>query len=192
MFGLPEEIVIYDCEYATWEGAMKRNWTGPGEYKETIQIAAILIETSDFSEIDEFQVFIKPVKNLILSDYFIELTHISQQEVDEKGIDFSEALQMFYKWSRSYFLYSFGADHLDLIRNCSFDFVDIEFPFDVSRFFNMRDIFEIFGVSTKGYTSGTIVKAFGEEIKQRPHNAFNDVKTIIEGLKFLKKQTKKL
>ena len=45
MLNLLKEIVIYDTEYTTWEGAQKRNWSGPGEYREVVNIGAIKIET---------------------------------------------------------------------------------------------------------------------------------------------------
>ena len=74
MFGLPGKVVIFDTEYTTWEGAMERNWSGPGEYKEIVEIGAVLVETDNFSEVDTFSAYVKPVKNPKLSELFINLT----------------------------------------------------------------------------------------------------------------------
>ena len=31
-----KEIIVFDTEYTTWEGAMARQWTGPNEYRELV------------------------------------------------------------------------------------------------------------------------------------------------------------
>lgn len=35
-----KHFVIFDTEYTTWEGAADRDWTGPGEHREVVQIGA--------------------------------------------------------------------------------------------------------------------------------------------------------
>lgn len=31
-------FVFYDTEYTSWEGAMQRNWSGPDEHRELVQL----------------------------------------------------------------------------------------------------------------------------------------------------------
>jgi len=185
MFNLEKKIIIYDTEYTTWQGAQERDWGNPGEHREIVQIGAILVKTdkNSFPEIDGFDILVKPKINPTLSDYFINLANITQKEVDKEGFDFSEALKKFYQWSKLYPLYLFGGDETVIIENCKL--LDIKFPFKISRFFYIRDIFEKFGIPARNYTSGTIVKAFGKEPKRKAHDALNDVRTIIEGLRLL-------
>lgn len=48
---------------------------------EIIEIGAVLLD-SDYNVIGEFQSFIKPFKNPILTDFCKQLTHITQEDVD--------------------------------------------------------------------------------------------------------------
>ncbi len=192
MLGLPPEIVVFDCEWTAWEGSLQRKWSGSGERRELVQIGAAIVrtDTGDFSELDTFVILVKPNINPALSEYFINLTGITQEEVDHNGIPFSEALQMFHRWCGSRPLYSFAKDDLVvLLKNCELS--DVEFPFDSSKFFDIRETFSRFGIHAEDYSSSTIVKAFGKTITRSAHNALNDVLTIIDGLRELSKWVKK-
>lgn len=182
MLGLPKKIVVFDLEYTTWKGAREHNWSDPKKHKEVVQIGAVIID-KDLSEIDSFEVLVKPRINPVLSDYFVDLTKITQAEVDKKGVDFSQALKDFYQWSNSYPLFSFGDDGPVLIKNAQL--YDIEPLFKTSKFFDVRDVFKKFGIPADKYTSGTIVEAFGKKNTLSQHSAINDARTIIEGLKLL-------
>src|SRR3989338_11023344 len=112
MFGLPPTIVVFDTEYTSWEGAQARKWSGPNEYREIVQIGAVRVDAStpDFKEVDSLLIYVKPVKNPTLSQYFIDLTGITQETVDTRGVTLAEAVQKFYTWSAGYTCYSWGLD----------------------------------------------------------------------------------
>ena len=74
-----KEVLIYDTEFTAWTGSMARNWRGPGEFKEIVQIGAITLAAQDMNESGSFSVLIKPVKNPVLSSYFEKLTRITNQ-----------------------------------------------------------------------------------------------------------------
>ena len=38
---LPNEFIIFDTEYTSWEGSLKRNWSNKNEYKELVAIGAL-------------------------------------------------------------------------------------------------------------------------------------------------------
>ena len=141
---LPEKIIVFDTEYTSWEGAQTRNWSGPGEFREIVEIGAILVSTKDFSELDSIDLYILPRKNPKLSDYFVELTGITQKKVDKEGLDFTEALEKFLKWSRDYKMFSWGNDGKDIEENCKLE--QVPFFFDQSRFVDARDIFAEEGI----------------------------------------------
>ncbi|TSC78272.1 MAG: inhibitor of the KinA pathway to sporulation [Parcubacteria group bacterium Gr01-1014_33] len=184
MFNLPEKIVLFDTEYTTWEGTKERNWSGPNEYREIVQIGAVLAETENFSELDSFSVLIKPRKNPMLSDFFTGLTGIAQETIDKEGVDFPVALEKFFKWTDLYQIYSWGGDADVLEENCGF--CGIPFPFERARFSIIQPVFETRGIATKNYMSSTIVRAFGKELSRSQHNALNDARTILDGLRELK------
>lgn len=188
MFNLPEKIVIFDTEYTTWEGARERKWSGPGEYKEIVEIGAVKVETENFSGLDTFSIYVKPVKNPKLSELFIDLTGISQKVVDEKGVGFSEALQKFFTWSGADDIYCYGRDGEVLEGNA--ELLGIHFPFERLRFHNIKELFKQYGIPADNYMSSTIVRVFGKEPSRRGHSALNDARTIVDGLQLLKEKIK--
>ncbi len=185
MLHLEPEIIVFDTEYTTWEGAQERRWSGPGEFKEIVQIGAVRIETETFKELDSLLLFIKPVKNPTLSEYFIGLTNISQKDVDEKGITYPDALARFGGWIGSLRCYSFGND-MGVMKSNS-ELLGISFPFDQDRFHDIRDTFRAYGISTDGYMSSTIIKAFGKETDRHAHDGLSDSRTIVDALRELYK-----
>lgn len=189
MFDLPDRIIIYDTEYTTWEGALERDWNGPGECKEVVDIGAVCVETKNFTELENFHVFVKPRRNPLLSDYFVKLTGITQQEVDENGVNFPEALNSFVGWCGESHIYSFGSDEKVIEENCRL--VGISFPFSHSRCHDVRDIFMRYGVPAHDYYSSTIVRAFEEEPVRSGHTGVSDARTIVDGLRLLSKRLAK-
>ena len=93
MFSFPGRFILLDTEYTSWDGSYERGWSGPNEYKEIIQIGAIVVDGKSLTEEGAFSVFIKPVKNPNLSDFIIELTGITQEKIDAEGISLPEALR---------------------------------------------------------------------------------------------------
>jgi inhibitor of KinA sporulation pathway (predicted exonuclease) len=58
-----------------------------------VQIAAIKVDASDgYRELASWSALVKPRKNPKLSAYFVKLTEITQEQVDNEGVDFTEAL----------------------------------------------------------------------------------------------------
>jgi len=81
--------VIVDLEATCWEGrAPSRN--------EIIEIGAVLVNDA-CETISEFEQFVQPVQQPILSNFCKELTTIRQQDVDNAP-PFPEALKRFQQW----------------------------------------------------------------------------------------------
>jgi len=188
MFGLPPTIVVFDTEYTSWEGAQARKWSGPNEYREIVQIGAVRVDasTSDFKEVDSLLLYVKPVKNPTLSEYFIDLTGITQETVDTKGMTLTEVVQKLYTWSAGDTCYSWGLDGKDIENNCNL--IAIEFPFEEDRFKDARETFSARGIEVNNYMSSTIVEAFGVKNTGRGHDGLEDARTIVEALKLLAQQ----
>lgn len=187
MFGSKEEIVIYDAEYTTWEGAHARNWSGTGEYKELVELGAILVETENFVERGSFQVLVKPVKNPQLSHYFTRLTGIEQETVDREGVTLAEALDRFARWVGDRDLYSYGPDDADIKRNC--ELIGVRFPFGPGRCFDIRSFFRENGIPAEKYMSSTIIEAFGKKSGRHGHDAVSDARAICDALRELRSLT---
>ena len=43
----PDIFVIMDLEWTSWEGAKKRQWSGPGEEMEIVQIGALKLRDDE-------------------------------------------------------------------------------------------------------------------------------------------------
>jgi inhibitor of KinA sporulation pathway (predicted exonuclease) len=124
-------FVVFDTEYTCWEGAIERDWSGPGEYREIVQIGAVKIDAErQCREVAAFEVLIRPAINPLLSPYFIALTAIEQAAVDDSGVPFPEALEAFVKFLGDDVeaVYCNGSDHRIVSENCRL--AGIPYPLD--------------------------------------------------------------
>lgn len=111
-------MIVFDLEWTTWEGAWQRKWSGPGEHREIVQIGAVRV-AADFTEMASLNLLVRPRLNSILSDYFIDLTGISQSDLDQNGVDIAEALARFEHFCGDEpEVCSNGPDHLVIEENC--------------------------------------------------------------------------
>ena len=84
-------LAVFDLEYTTWEGTNARRWSGPGEYFEVVQIGAVVLEFEpNLAEIACLEVLTRPVFNPLLSDYFTELTGISNADLAAGAVTFAD------------------------------------------------------------------------------------------------------
>lgn len=67
------------------------------EDMEIIEIGACAVDLSDFSVADDFQLYIKPIVNPVLTDFCTELTGIEQATVDKADV-FSMAIPVYRDW----------------------------------------------------------------------------------------------
>lgn len=186
-------FVIFDTEYTSWEGSLERNWSNPNEYQEIVQIGAYKIN-QDFEIIDKLIIYVKPKLNN-LSDYFTNLTCITNKFIDENGITFKEALEQFYifcKNSKNIFMW--GYDDKIMMKNIKYNQINnILYTTWIQN--NMRDIKLFFNnfLDTKNYNSGNVYKYFKLNINEhKEHNALNDCYSIYISLKKILKNNKYL
>lgn len=88
------EFVLFDMEYASWKGFL----TDTEENKkkvEIVQIAALKIDSLNLKVVDTFNVYVKPYFTPKLTQYFIDLTQITDDLLDKKGIRFLDAYEKF-------------------------------------------------------------------------------------------------
>jgi inhibitor of KinA sporulation pathway (predicted exonuclease) len=85
--------VIVDLEATCWEGRESNK-------NETIEIGAVLVNDKK-QIISDFEQFVRPLMNPILSDFCKQLTSITQEQVD-KAPYFYEAIDNFKNWINSH------------------------------------------------------------------------------------------
>ena len=183
---MPSEIVIFDTEYTAWEGSMQRKWSGPNEYREIIQIGAVIVDTTNYVEKNHMLLYVRPVKNPILSEFIIQLTGISQKIVDSEGLVYPEAIKQFKQWVGGRPLFCWGIDVEVMAENATL--LGTLFPFSISGKTDIRPLFAGYGIDTSLFSSGTIPRAFGETPPAHAHDALNDARSILQALQALKRK----
>lgn len=83
--------IIFDLEATCEDKSINPNFDN-----ETIEIGAVKVVNHEI--VDEFQIFIKPVRSQRLTTFCKELTHITQEQVDD-GYTFRSAMTDFRKWA---------------------------------------------------------------------------------------------
>lgn len=186
-FALPDTFVLYDLEWTSWDGAAKRHWSGPNEYREVVQIGAIRVDGRTLEELDSLTLFVRPRMNHRLSVYFMELTGISQENVDRDGVLFPEALVAFARFCDSHPAYSWGWDYAVLFENAALNGMWV-YPMAPVQFADIRRLFHVHSVPAQDYMSSTIPRYFGVEPPAHAHNALSDARSILMALRALRER----
>ncbi|MEO0488387.1 MAG: 3'-5' exonuclease [Cyanobacteria bacterium J06659_2] len=107
---------------------------------EIIEIGAVMVASIHLAVVDEFQMFVKPVRHPILTEFCTQLTTITQAEVDQAP-GFKEAIAAFSDWLTAYencLFCSWGDfDRNQFKQDCKFHAV----PFPFQNHFNLKKAF---------------------------------------------------
>jgi len=110
---------------------------------ETIEIGAVLVDISNGELGDQFDEFVRPVRNPELTTFCTELTGITQEDVDGV-ISFPSVYERFRSWAEQKGMDGFCSwgrfDALQLRRDCEFHGVEYTFRthVDLGRLFAKR------------------------------------------------------
>lgn len=160
-------FIIYDLEATCWENKFKRQ-------AEIIEIGAVKI--NEYAEVeDTFTRFVKPVVHPFLSPFCIQLTSITQVEVN-RAAKFYTVVEEFQDWigidEEEYLLCSWGNyDKTQLIKDC--DFHDIESDWIEDHINLKRQYQQIRGLN-KPYGLKKAVKVEGFEFEGTHHRGIDD------------------
>lgn len=187
---------IFDCEYLTANGAMKRYWAGPTDPDPLVaQIGAVNLSLEgDFPILGAERIYIRPQDRfgdvLDLDPFFTELTGISQEEMDQRGISLTEALTRLDAFSAGAKLWSWGKDELNLLGITCF-IAGIAPPMAAYRFGNAKSLMVRAGMSLDDIektTSGQLARHFAiPHDDHRHHDALDDARSIALTLQHLLK-----
>ncbi len=183
---MPDEVVIFDTEFTAWRGSMERGWTGPGEYKEVVQIGAVRIDATTLKENASFSVLIKPLKNPILSDYLIDLTRITNERLASEGVDLATGIGEFLTFACDRSLHSYGRDDLIIAENAALLGRPNLWPDRKST--NLKEWLLTVGVPLAGIHSGMLAKHVGAVSQGVLHDAVADSRSLAEAVRFLVKK----
>ena len=101
----------------SWPGANEADWSGPGQLREIVQIAALRLDADTFEVVDQFDTLVRPVVNRQISPYLTELTGIDQTRIESEAIAPATALSDFLGFCRHQAVFSYGNDMIVLGEN---------------------------------------------------------------------------
>jgi len=169
---------------------MTRESGRPSEHdlRQIVQIAAIQFDEKIGIERAALDVLVKPVYTSVLPPFFTELTNITQDDVDAKGLDLSVALDELRKFSQRYQVYIFDADWGVLKQNSAY--IQRPFDFEAHPFIRVKPLLVQWGIRENDYSSGTLYKAAGLTMGGHVHNALHDVRSMAAAMCYFEtKQT---
>ncbi len=172
--------IYIDLEYCYPDMTPEKGRPSEKEKRQVVQISAILFDNTHGKELACFDVLTKPAFEKTLPAFFTELTHITDAQIAERGIIFTEALNEFIEFAGSYPIWTFNADWGVLQQNCSY--FDITYPFENSHFIKVKPLLSDWGIDADAYSSGTLYKAAGLEMDGHVHNALHDVRSMAQAV----------
>lgn len=189
-------LVIFDTEFTSWQGCLEKGWTGSYK-KEIVQIAAVKV-TDKLEVVAEFNVLCKPVINPVLSDYFVDLTHITNEQINVEGILFREAYDKFVDFTGDDICYShrWGSDFENKSDGAILEENISLYKLSLNKRLVYKNIAAVFqklylenNIKVAKQSSGEIARILGleqklQELGHNPHYALYDVYSILEGLKY--------
>ncbi|GHJ32842.1 hypothetical protein TPA0910_72750 [Streptomyces hygroscopicus subsp. sporocinereus] len=184
--------VVFDLEFTSWPGALERDWSGPGQLREIVQIGALRISVGHSADahcvVEEFEALVRPVVNPRLSPYFTELTGIDQETVDREGVAPAEALSDFLAFCQGQSVLSYGNDMVVLGENVGWARArgeEVKNGFLSAGFLNIRPWLNTVAPATAPASSGRLWKALGlpEPIAGSEHSALFDCYSIAASIR---------
>lgn len=192
-----QQFIIYDTEYASWKGFIDLPADDEQRKKaEIVQIAALKINLDDLSVAEEFNYYIKPRFKPTLTQYFTDLTGITDELLDNEGTDFLTAYGRFLHFADNLPCYSHAwgqekGDELVIQNNLdlwNFNYTKTPDYRNIAPWF--KEKYKQLGLNITKQSSGQIGKLLNLDkeiahLNLDEHNAFYDVYSILLGLKKL-------
>ena len=182
--GAAETFVVYDLEYTAWEGSLARRWSGEGEYRELVQVAAVkLANQPGYPEVARFEQLSLPTFNSKLSAYFTGLTGISNADLAAGGRPFAVVIEDFARFiGDASIVAANGDDALCLAENC--DWRGLDLPIADDRWLNLRPLFmTILGLPRDETISSDLPEKFGIAMAGSAHTGLGDARAIAQALR---------
>lgn len=171
-------FIIFDTEFTSWKDSLKNGWdTEKGHFRELVQLAALKVNGQNLHVVDTFNAYAKPLKNPALSEYFKNLTGITQEDVDDANPP-HKVISDFLEWCTNSYCYSYGRD-IEILKENT---VNTEVVIPENKFIDIKPFFENRGVPTDVYGSGKLHDFFNIKMGGHEHNALFDTKSILKSI----------
>ncbi len=167
-------FIVFDLEATCWENRP------PGMVQETIEIGAFCLNR--YGEVvAEYNRFIKPILNPYLSPFCMELTSITQEEVDRAKI-FPEVIEEFQDWAEifdtEYLLCSWGKYDKELLtQDCQLHHIE---PDWLEHHINVKHQYREIKRLKKAIGLKAAVKKEGFEFSGIHHRGIDDAHNLVK------------
>lgn len=160
----------------------------PRTEMEIIEIGAVMVDADDLRLLDEFQIFIRPVRHPQLTEFCKKLTTITQQDVEEARV-FSEAVKSFSSWLNNYsnvLFCSWGDyDRKQFAQDCQFH--KIENPLSHEHL-NIKKEFSKAFQSDKRFGLAQALNHVGLTLEGTHHRGIDDARNMFRLLPYILKR----
>ncbi len=177
------DAIVFDTEFTAWQGSMERHWSGPGEFREIVQIGGVSIDGATLAETGTFSVLIKPVLNPVMSDYLVTLTRITNERLAVEGTDFVSGVQAFLKFAAGRPMFCYGRDDKVIAANAKLLGVREAWPRVTA--YDLKDWLLRVGIPLTGIHSGALAEHVGGVSQGIGHDAVTDSRSLAEAIRYL-------
>jgi 3'-5' exoribonuclease 1 len=159
----------------------------PRHQMETIEIGAVMVDLATLSIVDEFQTFIKPRRHPILTDFCLQLTSITQAQVDTAPT-FPAAIDLWQPWLMQFEHTIFGSwgdyDRKQFQQDSKHHRIDLPYPVS-SNHVNLKEIFsQAQGLGTR-YGMAQALNLSHIELTGTHHRGIDDARNISKILPYI-------
>ena len=141
------------------------------------------------TEVAAFEVLTRPEFNPVLSEYFTELTGITNADLDTGAVSFGAGFDQFVQFcAGTNRVVCNGWDYRALHDNCTWRGVD--WPFDAGSFGNLRPLFEKrVGTANNAAWSSKMPESLGLPAPGGAHTGLGDVRAIAIALRTMLRES---
>jgi inhibitor of KinA sporulation pathway (predicted exonuclease) len=172
--------VVFDLEFTSWEGSVARNWAQPNEEKEVVQIGAVKLRAQDLKILDSFEILVRPRFNSVLSDYFVQLTGITNDALAARAVDFITAYRSLLDFVGDASLWAFGRDDVVLAENLKL--YGWKQDRTLPEYQNVIPWFAAQGIDLTGKHACDVAETVGAVFKGHKHDALADALGVATGI----------
>ncbi|AQS64364.1 hypothetical protein AGRHK599_LOCUS3848 [Rhizobium rhizogenes] len=186
--------IVFDCEFLCVQGSQNRFWCGAIDPDPVIaQIGAVRIGLeAGFPILETFKAYVTPVDRhgdkYALDPYFVNLTGITEEQIDQQGASLQEALSGLENFSEGAGFWSWGKDELNMLAISCY-IAGISPPIPASRFDNAVKLLLAAGMPVEDLArtpSNRLADYYGiDHPVLRGHDALDDALSVAYTLQHL-------
>jgi 3'-5' exoribonuclease 1 len=159
----------------------------PRHQMETIEIGAVMVDLATLSIVDEFQTFIKPLRHPILTEFCLQLTSITQTQVDTAPT-FPDAIKAWQPWLSKFDKTIFASwgdyDRKQLQQDSKHHRIDLPYPVSINHI-NLKELFSTAQGLNKRYGMAQALNLANIELTGTHHRGIDDARNISKLLPYI-------